>query len=474
MRLLPSRNRQQLQSGNEARNDQKGMDWSGMPMKVLAFLMLGAHAFGIWPTTRIDQIRLRGEISHAITVVASNYTSHTHDRNDTKLHSKPLPPQLQQPACRRKCERHDNRLVFHGRPAGIVDREGVLFSLSNIAGYLCAKLHINFIQKNLQPAHNFGLPTPPEMRFEHLIHVTLVETGQPAYQEMMAAGLNAYLNRSTFDLEIATNRPHQAIPSFLEAEQAVFDNQSFVWEIEPQSNYYKWSTALLELFQQRTNAALKEDAGLRSGIYIPNTATADTSLPLLDSSDGTFLGCPYAALSFPNSIQRTADAVYQRLLHRTDAPTNDNPILGYLHIRQGDVASLCPTNTSILERYLSCSLKNTNKLGQEITLLFSSDLRNETERAQWQNISIYSHVQLQDLDALVQQELHRQVDQEGAPGYCLTTFYTFQVVRAIKQKAAFRFQRRKSICPSCARLPQHLLLNDSDPDPLLSYYGQFS
>lgn len=466
MRLLPTRNLQQRGGSNPG-----GMEWLGMPAKALAFVLLGAHAFDIRPSMLIDQIQQRVETSRAITT-ASSCTNNTHCRNDTNLQTNFLPQQPQQSPCRRKCEQYDNRIVFHGRPAGIVDREGVLFSLSNIAGYLCAKVYINHLQNNLQPAHNFGLPTPLEMRFEHLIHITLVETGQPAYQEMIEEDVNAYLNRSTFDALLATHRPHQAVPSFVTAEQAVFNNQSFVWEIGPRSNYYKWSGGLVELFQQRTNAKVQENACLTSGIRTPTTK--DTPLPLLDSSDGTFLGCPYAILSFPKPIRSTADNILHRLLHPTDKPTNDNPIVGYLHIRQGDVASLCPTNSSVLERYLSCSLNNTKSLGRNITLLFSSDLKDETERALWHSLSIYSHVQIKDLDALVQQELDRQVNGGNTPEYSLSAFYTFQIVRAIKRKAAFRWQRRKSVCSSCDRLPDHLLLNNTDPAPLLSYYGQFS
>ena len=92
-------------------------------------------------------------------------------------------------SCWRQCPHRNNHIVVnYGPGAGANDRFYIMNQLGNLAGYLCATLHVPSPSSFLSPHHNRGAKVSPAMRWSDLQNWTWTmpeRRGQPLTYELL-------------------------------------------------------------------------------------------------------------------------------------------------------------------------------------------------------------------------------------------------------------------------------------------------
>ena len=88
----------------------------------------------------------------------------------------------------------------------------------------------------------------------------------------------------------------------------------------------------------------------------------------------------------------------------------NNTKLGLLQLRRGDTLEECDTSIDRMRDYFACSLNGTEKLGSNLTMLFTSDeVDTGYRRGIMEQIGEYQHVSIIDVDELVEKVVREAI-----------------------------------------------------------------
>ncbi|KAL3912997.1 MAG: hypothetical protein SGILL_006666, partial [Bacillariaceae sp.] len=373
---------------------------------------------------------------------------------------------------------------FHGS-AGLGDRFTVLDHLSNIAGYLCANLHVPSPSVGLATKHNLGVSVLQKVEWSDFRNGTWIvpdRLGQPVHNTLYALprSENAFVivpelwpsplynmkgilsnpklrhKRTWYStMEISpVPRHHLVAPDDTAATQIpqlidILEEQlkqlgqganeseidSFLWEI-PQ---YEWH---LGIFNDQIRVAMSD-----------RNQSIPPSFP--ENLPPGVAGCQYSAWESSAHVQEVVRRVWDEVQDRSST-------VGVLHLRRGDTLDSldsCNTSIPVLHDYFNCTFANTTKYGN-ITMLLATD---ETDPHYISEVKMllegmYPHVRLVHLDPIV--EIHAQAYAEelirsgSQADFAANNFFTFEVGNVLKTKrAAFLISRRRTMaCNACDRL----------------------
>ncbi len=295
----------------------------------------------------------------------------------------------------------------------------------------------------------------------------------------------------------------------------------FIWEIT--TEFYQWHASLQSLFQARKKKQLEEEQG--DGVSDVSLSSSNITSKRDWRSLPPF--CTYAEKKTPRHLFKIRDVAKKRIqaLTRSSSSAAALRLMGALHVRRNDATKECDTSLPRLESYLNCSLWETistmlvtgsrtttttsttttttseanaqvqppqEERQQEpwqVTILFSSDERNQTYRQEvgriLQNVlhqvvvatdeslrtspsstsvPLQQHydvnITMIDLDQLINQILEEQIQQGRIPAWRRNNFYAFQVMAETQKALPIRFhleQRRSFQCPACTNVKQQLV-----------------
>lgn len=381
--------------------------------------------------------------------------------------------------CWRRCPRtRKNHIVVNfNRRAGLNDRFYIIERMTNIAGYLCANLHIPSPNTWLAPSHNRGESLSMNVAWSDyqkrtwvmpdVIGKTAINTlyklpnstdaivastnirTSPLYNLKGLLAHNVLPQRRTWysTMEIPSvplyhfvAHPSNGIEQLLRLDDIVNDQWrqigngvnesdigSFLWEI-PVDPYH------LLMFENEIRVAMAK-----------RNQTIPPSFP--DMLPKRVPGCQYVSTLYSDQVERVVRSVWEDV-------HDPSSTMGFLHIRRGDATAQCNTTIPDMHSYLKCSFANTTKYGN-ITMLVATD---ETDPDYLAKVTaslhgLYPHVRMVHLDPIVEQHAKKfanEIRTADNQAEFANNFFTFQVENVIRyQRAAFVLSQRRSECNVC-------------------------
>ena len=139
-------------------------------------------------------------------------------------------------------------------------------------------------------------------------------------------------------------------------------------------------------------------------------------------------------------------------------------LVGFLHVRRGDLKDACNTTIAKMEEYLSCSFHNTTTGGRNITMLMASDEEDPVYRQElaklFERIPSVSNVvqNVVDIDQTVLQVLEAGIAERRLPERLRNNFFIFEVGHSLRRRVtSFRVAREHNSCQDCKPLREKLL-----------------
>ena len=386
-----------------------------------------------------------------------------------------------------KCWRHcagggqRNKIVYvFPHKAGLGDRISVFTHLVELAGYLCATLHVPRPALLLDDSHNSGVPLDDSLKWSDLVNFsfyTNIDSGnstttstplkdltideiqaikttfESGKRKTIVTGANANGNPRLISTRTSTG----IIRDFNVAKTismhfgrpAEEGPNRFLWAIF--SNWYDLRGTLIEYLKQTEDAS-------PSPLYLP-------------LARGHF---PYTFRTQPTTFQEIADQLWDYITDKLllASPPN-NTWIGSWHIRRTDAKTVCDTSLKRLGSYIKCTFQGTQHLKKNVAVLIHSD---EVSPAYWQGIRDHfathaRHVQVVFVDDLVKNLLQSLVNNSKSSSNnnnhtetkiskaYLNNYHVFMIVEAVAAKAdAFRLRHRRAFdCRDCFNLTGNLL-----------------
>jgi hypothetical protein len=412
-------------------------------------------------------------------------------------------------SCWRRCRHRRNKIVLlptatNGGGGGLCDRATIFKTFLNLAGYLCATVHVLPTDQVLGSQHRHGhVQSLHDVPWSDLMDMRLLPGNtSDAFQEYNENASTLFpdnetntwqrvsaharleghmkgITQSFEQIEILSWKQDKVEMS----EKTLTNNHTsdyFIWTID--APFYMWADAFALYLQSRiSKTAIREsdsnNTSSRTGD--DNEHVAKTiMLPTIDPQ--RFVGCTYSSLYPPSHMQVIADRVWDALQNEQDvvqhkqrnqsyssqfSAGNMHMTVGYLHIRRNDATKYCNTSLERMKRFLECSLKKMATSGNKVVLLFSSDEESSEYRQGIRKIVMDNgYGPFFDLDDMVRRAVQEDIEQRGFPKSRANNYYIFHTVWTIaRQHSAFQLsQRRDQSCPRCVEvtldnLPQESL-----------------
>lgn len=290
------------------------------------------------------------------------------------------------------------RIVWYnyGDRAGLDDRRQVLWTLSNLAVSLCARVAVPPPLHLLDPERHFT-DVSPALAWDDLVRVTdpynvsvLWEVRQPR-REFTSTNYQEY-HRVTTRQPTDFYRDYQQLRKHSMEEETVLT--PFLWEVKVSWHQVKhghWpglEESARKTFQNVSSMEPRGDSTVPA-VFVDST--------LEPSTPGCLWIRPFGV---PDEMKRLVETVWEEIYrYRTPAT------IGFLHIRRGDSAHRCDTSLATLETYLSCSF-GTLPVSQRTIPLIVLLATDDTDAGYRQGVAAIVNglgldVELIDLDALV-------------------------------------------------------------------------
>jgi hypothetical protein len=243
-------------------------------------------------------------------------------------------------------------------------------------------------------------------------------------------------------------------------QQLPYATIGFVWEIHEKwygSDLWSKGTQLPEVDPSIVASAnVANNYHFRMRPYI-NTLHAKNSDEMNTEDTNGKEDCVYIS---DDTLSHPVKVLQRQLIERIQSSAPINSIFGGMHLRRGDAVEKCDTEVETIRRYLSCSLKNTDTLNRNITLLMMSDDMNDAYREQiLQLANDYSYVSILDVDHLTE-AIVRDAIRDGIIDKSLdNNYFHYEVSSAVRKKRRitnFFLQRRRSKCKDCIPLANYL------------------
>jgi hypothetical protein len=412
-------------------------------------------------------------------------------------------------SCWRRCTHRRNKIVLrptatNGGGGGLCDRATIFKTSINLAGYLCATVHVLPTDQILGSQHRHGhVHSLQDVPWSDLMDLRILpDNTSHAFQEYNPADASTlFPDNETNTWQRVRAQAHLAgnmkgITQSFERVEALswkqdhvetsdkklnnnYTSDYFIWTID--APFYMWADAFALYLQGRVS---KQANGRSDTSYTSssneeggNKQVATTMLPTIDPQ--RFVGCTYSALYPPRHMQVMADRVWDAIqnelyvvqhneLNNKISSADSNMTVGYLHIRRNDATKYCNTSLERMRRFLECSFKDMAKSGNKVVLLFSSDEESVEYRQGIRKIIMDNEYgPFFDLDVMVRRAVQDDIEQllhGGAPQSRANNYYIFHTIWTIaRQHSAFQLsQRRDQSCPRCVEvtldnLPQESL-----------------
>ena len=409
--------------------------------------------------------------------------------------------------CQRICKHRRNIISYVDDPAGLSDRKVVLHDLSQLAGYLCAKLVIPPPSALLNSDHNNGVPIKDNIAWSDLYNITFSDdhsqtiqfldkntaehvvldgeqyswTDVPIFRNNNSSKKKDWLHIVSTDGKL--KHDFQTVQEFSfqqNANDKVNDNDKdndndtngFIWEI-----HKKWYPS--DLWDERLPVLAKKYGNVRG-----QSTNQEQDQPKDDHDHDhhykyKFAMRPYLKTYFgfhPKiSLENQKGCLYtdeetspshiqmlqKRLMKRIHRLSPNNTKLGLLQLRRGDTLEECDTSIDRMRDYFACSLNGTEKLGSNLTMLFTSDeVDKGYRRGIMEQIGEYRHVSIIDADELVEKVVREAIRNGVVDADWDNNYFIFEVESILRdwsnEMLKFHLVRRRSTCNDCIPLEQRL------------------
>jgi hypothetical protein len=452
---------------------------------------------GIDPSTTVEGIKSTVVTSKNLAQQDRTLPSPSFSKNATSKSS----------TCRRPCPpgRRKNKIVYNNwETAGLNDKATVLWQLTNLAEWLCAKVVFPPPYRALDQKHNHLQPSPQQLLFNNtakqqpkvlsrelqwidLINVTrLDETrGSLVTLGVLEGGVNLEHKDKQYKGwdQVITNhvndvgRDVERLNDLVQRQHQHFYTKNintkkskpkhFIWRI--QTNWYFMKAPLLK--------------------WMNETTAVRVSLPRIHYKRP---GCEYVQLKQPLYLQELVDTVVQQLSSPrasignnemmkgvTSANINSETqasnayrkdLLGFFHIRRGDARGQCNTELDRIQRYIDCSFSGIDPTGiaprnVHITLYFASDeehfeYRNAIRTMVLRQQDVYSKdtnnysfrlsIDFVDLESILWQLVNQRIQDGRLPSRLANNYVIYKLVKMLSWRADFRLEQRRGIhCRDC-------------------------
>jgi hypothetical protein len=331
----------------------------------------------------------------------------------------------------RHCSSYDNVIWYHSKQpdmAGLDDRRQILNSFGNLAGSLCARLAVPF-PEHLLDVERHNTLVPPTLHWTELINLTYIYDNNdksPAgvLWEFRDAQQQLYTQEFDDYTRIITRQPKDLLPDFIRVWNKN-GSEIFVWDVR-----VLWHAAK-SLWNKSQITRMIEESSPSSSFGHPPPLDAFSAI-ITDSTLSLQQGCSYSRDGIPATMQGLTDEIWQDiLLLATPTTTYVSTRIGFLHMRQGDLTSLCNTTLPKLQRYLACSLHGL----PPTVILLASDETDPLYRASIQS--------LLDLDALVWDRI------QHFKSHALHNNYSIYGIESLLETAYTDFVLQQRQCHDC-------------------------
>mmetsp|Transcript_799 Transcript_799/g.1504 ORF Transcript_799/g.1504 Transcript_799/m.1504 type:complete len:531 (+) Transcript_799:60-1652(+) len=368
-------------------------------------------------------------------------------------------------SCQRHCPKRINRIFFHNKPAGLLDRELTYHVMSNLAGYLCAVVEIPPPSVSLQAVHNHNKMVDTELRWIDFFNMTFVEDGTQSLLEAIdnpkfpadfrywgSSGTYKQADYPGWKIVVSAKKDnmtthYQELQEF-SFQQSPDAETGFIWEIH--KPYFK-----SELRKSDTLPELPEELQATLG-----SAYSPSMQPFLRWSPSNITGCNYVEddqyKMSPNQLEPIREAIRNRV--RSLAPSNTS-VFGFFHIRRGDGTKSCNTTLPVLQEFFDCSIAGTEETGKHITFLLGSDEHDEEYRQAVMDLAKdVPHISMLDADKIVDSTMQEMAENGQMPKRYMNNYHQFEFLKTLGMDRKFNFasvhliRRRNVDCQDCTNL----------------------
>jgi hypothetical protein len=357
--------------------------------------------------------------------------------------------------CWRQCQERRNKIVYDWHSAGLGDRGSILRGLSDLAGYLCAVVEAPRPKFLLSLQHNDGRSIDINATWNDFFNFTFRQDGSPSVVDLVNPNstnenerpdpIKMYAGEDYRQWYVVASKRGGAGAGrdFLKLEDYSFRQPSdattgFIWIIR--ANYYKMRKSLSK------ELVVSSSPKRRVNVTLP-WGSANRELPPLEMLPLSPIGCRYQQNRAPLYTQNLARDIFQHIRQQA----GPSSVVGSFHIRRGDTVKKCDTTLERMQSYLQCSFHGTES--RKITLLFSSDERDQTYRSDIQTmVHDLGHTFI-DLDALIKTFLEEAVKTDGGAKWRLSNYYVYALSQELMNKVSFKLlQHYKGGCEDCNEL----------------------
>lgn len=344
------------------------------------------------------------------------------------------------------CDPNRTNIVWYnyGDRAGLDDRRQVLFTLSNLAESLCARLAVPPPLRLLDPDRHFT-ELSPGLSWDKLVHVSSRRDGYSVLWELRRPEVELASTRYHAYQRITTRQPTSFLSDYMKLRTAALETstetRAFVWEVKVswhQVKQHHWSAInTSQKMVQQGNLSLSEVDGVASVPAVFSDALLQPSV-----------GCLYIQpFGIPSEMALILEKVWRDIL----LLTGSDDCVGFLHLRRGDAVDRCDTSLAKLKDYLACSLPAPAFASNKITLLFASDEVDSEYRDGVASVveslrGKAKNVQLVDLDGIVWKHVHNL-----GPIF-QSNYYIYTIEWHVKNSHQVRFvleRRHSQHCQDC-------------------------
>lgn len=401
-------------------------------------------------STFMDQIEiLKSEAPADLnerSLITSDKIENETPADNTEDSLQPIEKNVEVESCWRKCPQgRINRLSYSGDTGGLGDRAYVIGELAELAGYLCAQLIMPKPARILHPLHNNWQILDPYLEWADFFNLTFADDNTPViisgvftvpeeYERIVSHG-------GTWKEDFKTIQEHS-------------------WRQKDGDKGLAWDMLDARFFSNDLTSHdlphLPDDLiDIIGSQYNPEVMEPR----LLKQEEGKGALCQYTNwMAVSSQVQEGRTKLIKKI--REISP--DASSLGIMHLRRGDAIHECDTSIARVKEMLSCSLKDTEKMGN-ITILLQSDEQNVDYRQNIMNLqNDFDHVNILDMDFLAKEVVKEAVADGTLHSRFDNNYHIFQVgswVEGVK----FTLTRRRMVCKDCTPLAE--LFIDDEPRP---------
>jgi hypothetical protein len=341
--------------------------------------------------------------------------------------------------CWRRCDQRINRIVYLRRGnSGLYDRNYVIRELSQLAGFLCAKLVFSLPAEMLSPKHNQGKRISKTSKWTDYYNVTFKQDNSPTVEDLTPF----HRNSTNFKgwRQFSTRLADQAAQDFQNVSLSSWarkkGTKGFIWKIN--ADFYGLS--MWKMQQLWTNPKPQEGMhGFRKSM-----------LPKVFGNQKD--GCDYLNRdTIPSHIKLVMHGIWEDVTNISIA----NSTIGFFHIRRGDAKHECDTTLEKMQRFITCSFNGTESKIGNITLLFASDEQDPGYLKAIKDMAEdLGHVKVINVDELVLKHVQGAVADRRLPERMINNFFVFRIQDLLKWTySSFSIEQRRTVaCSDCIRL----------------------